>query len=76
MKYFGSIFSVVNLFYNLGSTIGPLTAGYIFDATGRYSLAFLSAGIAMALAFALSLTVRRPVALSGAAQRSPHVNNI
>jgi MFS family permease len=63
MKYFGSIFSIVNLFYNVGSTIGPLTAGYIFDATGRYSLAFLSAGIAMTLAFALSLTVRRPNAL-------------
>jgi MFS family permease len=59
-KSFGRIFSVVNMAYNIGAAIGPLAAGYIFDITGRYYLAFMSGGIAMALALVLGLALRTP----------------
>ncbi len=57
---FGSIFGVVSPAYTLGSAIGPLAAGYIFDITGRYYLAFLSAAILMVLVFILSITLSSP----------------
>jgi MFS family permease len=59
-KSFGSIFGVVNMAFTAGAAIGPLAAGYVFDITGRYYLAFMSAGVAMVLAFVLCLTLRMP----------------
>jgi sugar phosphate permease len=37
---FGIVFGIVNFLGNIGSAIGPFFAGYIFDVTGGYSLAF------------------------------------
>jgi len=56
----GSIFGTLNLAYTTGVAIGPLLAGYIFDATGSYSAAFLSAAVAMAISFILCLLLKQP----------------
>jgi len=56
----GSIFGTLNLAYTTGAAIGPLLAGYIFDVTGSYSAAFLSAAAAMAISFLLCLLLKRP----------------
>jgi len=40
LKAHGLIFGVMNLSYSLGSATGPLLAGYIFDITGSYMMAF------------------------------------
>lgn len=59
-KAIGSIFGTTNAAYVSGAAIGPLLAGYIFDITGGYSLAFISAAIGMAIALVLLLLVRPP----------------
>jgi len=38
---YASIFGVISLVLGVGSSLGPITAGYIFDNTGSYNLAFL-----------------------------------
>ena len=43
MKNFGKIYGVITTMVSLGSGIGPLVAGMIYDATGNYD-AFLMAG--------------------------------
>jgi len=37
---FGVVFGIVNFLHTIGSTMGPLFAGYVFDVTGSYSFAF------------------------------------
>lgn len=59
-KSIGSIFGTVNSAYTLGVAIGPLIGGYIFDITGSYYSAFLTAAIATTLAFILCLAVNPP----------------
>jgi MFS family permease len=60
----GSIFGIINLGYTFGVAIGPLLAGYIFDATESYSGAFLSAAGALFLSFLLCLIIKGPEAKS------------
>ena len=56
----GSIFGTTVTAATTGVAIGPLLAGYIFDTTGSYSMAFLSAAIALAVVFLLSLLLKSP----------------
>ena len=41
----GVITGAINFATNIGGAIGPTLAGYIFDTTGSYRLAFISGGI-------------------------------
>ena len=41
LRAHGLILGVVNLGYNIGAATGPLLAGYIFDITDSYRIAFL-----------------------------------
>jgi len=56
----GSIFGALNTAYTVGAAIGPFLAGYIFDITGSYYIAFVSTAIAMATAFLLCLLLKPP----------------
>jgi len=58
LRSHGLIFGVTGLAFTIGSAIGPLLAGYIFDVTGSYQSAFLvCAGIGIVgLVFTLLLT--------------------
>jgi len=58
LKSHGAIWGAVNFGFMVGGAIGPVMAGYIFDTTGNYRLAFLiSAGIAV-LGLMLSLGIK------------------
>jgi len=59
-KAIGSVFSLLNTSYQVGVATGPFLAGYIFDVTGSYYMAFLSATIAMGATFLLSLILKPP----------------
>ena len=59
-RQIGSIFGVLTIAYTSGAAIGPLVAGYIFDITGSYYIAFLYAGVVMVVALILSLALRLP----------------
>jgi MFS family permease len=61
-KSVGSIYGIINLGYTSGVAVGPLFAGYIFDVTGSYSIAFLSAAAAIVVSFLLCLALKRPKA--------------
>ncbi len=58
----GVILGVTELAVTAGETIGPVLAGYIFDVTGSYNLAFLICAVASFISLVLVLQLK-PVAL-------------
>jgi MFS family permease len=55
----GALFGVVFFSTMVGGAIGPVTAGYIFDTTGSYNLAFWICTGVSALALVLVSTLRK-----------------
>lgn len=41
LRSHGFIFGIMGFAFTIGSAIGPFMAGYIFDVTGRYQIAFM-----------------------------------
>lgn len=64
LRFHGVIFGVATFGATIGSGIGPLIAGAIFDATNSYSPAFIIAGILSLAAFVGILFLKVPKALS------------
>ncbi|MDD5083222.1 MAG: hypothetical protein PHU08_07625, partial [Dehalococcoidales bacterium] len=49
VRHMGRILGFANMGSGVGSLTGPWLAGYVFDATGNYSVAFLvAAGASLA----------------------------
>ena len=57
----GLILGVVNLGFSIGGAVGPLFAGYIFDVTANYQLAFLVCATISIVGLILTL-ILRPIA--------------
>ncbi len=59
MRSHGSIFGTILFFGTLGGAIGPILAGWIFDVSGSYQIAFMSlaalAAIGLVLVYSLPL---------------------
>lgn len=66
LRHMGIIFGVIMLAAGVGGTIGPLLAGYVFDNTGSYSIAFSIAGVGMLIAAALAFRLKAPDTVSQA----------
>jgi len=62
LKAHGMIFGVMNLAFCIGSATGPLLAGYIFDITGSYTMAFLLCGT-LGIAAVILASLLRPTRL-------------
>jgi len=62
LKAHGMIFGVMNLAYSIGAATGPLLAGYIFDITGSYTIAFLLCGTLGVVAVIVA-SLLRPIRL-------------
>ena len=60
LRHMGSIFGLVILTMSVGGAVGPTLAGYIVDATGGYSVAFLIGAIATFLSALGICFLRRP----------------
>lgn len=56
----GTIIAVWLLAFALGGAFGSPFAGYIFDTTGNYSIAFLTAGVVMFVALVLTSFAQMP----------------
>ncbi len=54
----GLIYGVLTLGFTSGAAIGPLLAGYIFDLTGSYQLAFLISAFLAVFGFGLTLLLK------------------
>jgi MFS family permease len=62
VRHIGAIFGVLEVGWVSGAAVGPALAGYIFDTTGRYYLAFWLAVIAALIIVVLVLFLRvKPV---------------
>ncbi len=59
-KAFGTIMGCMGVVIAMGTVAGPLFAGYAWDITGSYQLAFTVFASAMALAVALILLAKPP----------------
>lgn len=60
---YGAIFGILSLMQSIGTAIGPLMAGYMYDATNTYHGAFIILIILSGVALATILVVRRPKSL-------------
>ena len=56
----GAVFGGISIGAGLGSAVGPTVAGYIFDASRSYQLAFIFSAALAGAAFLLILMVRNP----------------
>ena len=56
----GSIIGILNIAYAGGAAFGPLIAGYIYDVTDSYYIAFVLAGSAMMITAILCLFLKTP----------------
>lgn len=64
-RHLGSIMGVLEVAWVVGASVGPALAGYVFDATGRYYLAFNLALAASLLIVILLLVLRTSRAKDG-----------
>jgi MFS family permease len=62
MRAFGAIQGIVFTVATLGGLIGPVFAGWMYDETESYRLAFLILSAGSLLAIPLVLSIRRPEA--------------
>ena len=58
---FGTIMGFMSMVIMLGTMTGPVLAGYVWDVTGSYRLAFLTFAAATVLAMGLILTAKPPM---------------
>ena len=66
--HLGAILGVVQSGGGLGGAIGPYLAGWLFDVTGSYRLAFMAACVAVAGSAVAAWFAARPVASTADAQ--------
>lgn len=59
-KAHGIIFGAVSVAGGVGGAIGPLLAGYIFDAMGRYDIALVISAVLLFIAAACSFLIKTP----------------
>ena len=57
---YGSIFGATSLVFNMGVSVGPLVAGFIFDMTGGYHWAFVTFMISYAVAIPMMFAAVKP----------------
>ena len=62
---FGTIMGFMSMFIMLGTMAGPLFAGYVWDITGSYRLAFLVFAMVSVVAIGLISVTRPPVRKDG-----------
>jgi len=65
----GTIIGLASLSFSIGAIAGPFLAGYIFDSTGSYDLAFLIFGVLLAAGTASLYYLRAPRAMEPAPER-------
>ncbi|MBI4303718.1 MAG: MFS transporter [Chloroflexi bacterium] len=59
-RYFASLRGIVTLFQSIMSFLGPVVAGFVYDTTSSYRIAFIAVGLTYALAGVLYWVMRAP----------------
>jgi MFS family permease len=60
VKSHGLILAVIGLGYTIGAAVGPIVAGYQFDMSGRYEIAFLTTAV-IAVAGFIFIILLKPI---------------
>ena len=60
LKHYGAVFGVVNFAQSVGTAIGPLVAGMMYDSMGTYRWAFVLFTALYAISIPAVLLARRP----------------
>ncbi len=60
IRSYGVVFGVTNLIWSIGGSLGPVTAGFIYDSTGDYFWAFVVALVMYLIAVPVMMFVRSP----------------
>jgi MFS family permease len=60
LRHIGVIMAVLDAPWGIGAAVGPALAGYIFDISGSYFLAFLTGMVAALITALLTLLLRAP----------------
>ncbi len=63
LRSHGLVLGVINVGFTIGGSLGPLMAGYIFDVTGSYQVAFLISAIIGIVGLILAAVLRPSSAL-------------
>ncbi len=58
LKSHGLILGVIALGFTVGGAVGPSVAGYLYDISGNYSMAFITCGAFGALGLVLTLVLK------------------
>ncbi|MHA2069154.1 MAG: MFS transporter, partial [Candidatus Thorarchaeota archaeon] len=58
LKSHGLIYGVFSICFRLGASVGTFLAGYIFDTTGSYQIAFLVSAIVAIVGLTLTAVLR------------------
>ncbi|MEA3442698.1 MAG: OFA family MFS transporter [Chloroflexota bacterium] len=61
IKFHGTIFGVLSLAPGIGGAIGPLIAGYTFDATQSYDTVIVIGAVILFIAVACSFIIKAPL---------------
>lgn len=55
LRVHGTLFGIIVFFGTIGGALGPIFAGWVFDSTGSYFLAFCTLAVMVSLGLALTL---------------------
>jgi MFS family permease len=64
LRSYGVIVGIILFLYTLGGTLGPVIAGYIFDVSQHYQIAFILITGLCVLSIAMTFTLRRKLKAS------------
>lgn len=65
LKALGGLFGIVIFFGTIGGAAGPIFAGYIFDTTGSYFIAFATLTVLASLALVTAIMLPAPKPVEG-----------
>lgn len=60
-KFHGSIYGVLDVSWGIGGAISPLLAGYLYDVTGSYELAFVIVAAMLGVATVCAFVLKPPL---------------
>jgi len=60
-KFHGSIYGVLDVSWGIGGAISPVLAGYLYDVTGSYELAFVTVAVVLGGATACAFVLKPPL---------------
>ena len=56
----GTMIGIVEIAWAAGAVTGPIMAGYVFDMSGRYNIAFSTGGLLMLIGTVATCFLKKP----------------